>query len=81
MEAAGRRGQACNPARAGTTGRVLCAGPGRRPGQLIGKTPGLQSVYAPGSPYRIGQIVETRLLEGYANSLSGEIVLQHEAAA
>jgi tRNA-2-methylthio-N6-dimethylallyladenosine synthase len=70
-----------NISKVGTTVPVLFAEPGRRPGQLIGKTPWLQSVYAQGSPRLIGQIVETRLLEGYANSLSGEIVLQHEVAA
>jgi tRNA-2-methylthio-N6-dimethylallyladenosine synthase len=70
-----------NVSKAGTTVPVLFAEPGRRPGQLIGKTPWLQSVYAEGSPRLIGQIVETRLIEGYANSLSGEIVLQQGVAA
>ena len=77
----GRTAHAFNVSKAGTTVPVLFAEPGRRPGQLIGKTPWLQSVYAQGSPRLIGRIVETRLLEGYANSLSGEIVLQHEVAA
>ncbi len=77
----GRTAHAFNVSKAGTTVPVLFAEPGRRPGQLIGKTPWLQSVYAQGSPRLIGRIVETRLLEAYANSLSGEIVLQHEVAA
>ncbi len=77
----GRTAHAFNLSKAGTTVPVLFAEPGRRPGQLIGKTPWLQSVYAQGSPRLIGRIVETRLLEAYANSLSGEIALQHEVAA
>src|SRR5471030_1685691 len=76
-----RTAHAFNVSKVGTTVPVLFAEPGRRPGQLIGKTPWLQSVYAQGSPRLIGRIVETRLLQGYANSLSGEIVLQHEVAA
>jgi tRNA-2-methylthio-N6-dimethylallyladenosine synthase len=77
----GRTAHDFNISKKGTTVPVLFAEPGRRPGQLIGKTPWLQSVYAQGTPRLIGRIVETRLLEGYANSLSGEIVLQHEVAA
>jgi tRNA-2-methylthio-N6-dimethylallyladenosine synthase len=70
-----------NISKKGTTVPVLFYETGRKPGQIIGKTPWLQSVYAQGTPRLIGRIVETRLLEGYANSLSGEIVLQHEVAA
>ena len=77
----GRTAHEFNISKAGTTVPVLFAEAGRRPGQLIGKTPWLQSVYAHASPRLVGQIVETRLIEGYANSLSGEIVLQHEVAA
>ncbi len=76
-----RTAHSFNLSKVGTTVPVLFAEPGRRPGQLIGKTPWLQSVYAFGSPRLIGRIVETRLVEGYANSLSGEIALQHEVAA
>ncbi len=77
----GRQMHDFNIAKAGTTVPVLFAEPGRRPGQMIGKTPWLQSVYVQGSPRLAGQIVATRLVEGYANSLLGEIVLEQEAAA
>jgi tRNA-2-methylthio-N6-dimethylallyladenosine synthase len=60
---------------------VLFAEPGRRPGQLIGKTPWLQSVYVEGPQRLIGQIVETRLIAGYPNSLAGEIAIREEVAA
>jgi tRNA-2-methylthio-N6-dimethylallyladenosine synthase len=74
--------RAFNVSKVGQTVPVLLAEPGRRPGQLIGKTPWLQSVYADGNPRLIGSIVEARLVEGHANSLAGEIVTgSYEAAA
>jgi tRNA-2-methylthio-N6-dimethylallyladenosine synthase len=77
----GRQAEAFNISKAGATVPVLFAEPGRRPGQLIGKTPWLQSVYVEAPPRLIGRIVETRLIAGYANSLLGEVVQQHEVAA
>jgi tRNA-2-methylthio-N6-dimethylallyladenosine synthase len=77
----GRQAHDFNLSKAGTTVPVLFAEPGRRPGQVIGKTPWLQSVYVEGTPRLIGRIVETRLIAGYANSLLGEVVRQHEVAA
>ena len=70
----GQQARAFNISKAGMTVPVLFAEPGRKPGQLIGKTPWLQSVYAEGNARLIGRIVETRLIEGHANSLAGEIV-------
>jgi tRNA-2-methylthio-N6-dimethylallyladenosine synthase len=70
----GEQARAFNASKVGQTVPVLFAEPGRRPGQLIGKTPWLQSVYADGNPRLIGSIVEVRLVEGHANSLAGEIV-------
>ena len=77
----GRQAHDFNVSKAGTTVPVLFAEPGRRPGQLIGKTPWLQSVYVEGPQRLIGRIVETRLLAGHANSLAGEIALREEVAA
>jgi tRNA-2-methylthio-N6-dimethylallyladenosine synthase len=77
----GRQAEVFNISKAGTTVPVLFAEPGRRPGQLIGKTPWLQSVYVEATPRLIGQIVETRLIAGYANSLLGEVAERHEVAA
>jgi len=78
----GQQARAFNESKAGTTVPVLFAEPGRKPGQLIGKTPWLQSVYAEGNARLIGRIVETRLIEGHANSLAGEIVTgTYEVAA
>ncbi len=78
----GRQAREFNESKAGTSVPVLFAEPGRKPGQLIGKTPWLQSVYAEGPERLIGRIVETRLVAGHANSLAGEIVTRaYEAAA
>ncbi|UYN95450.1 MAG: tRNA (N6-isopentenyl adenosine(37)-C2)-methylthiotransferase MiaB [Enhydrobacter sp.] len=77
----GRQARAFNDSKVGQTVPVLFAEAGRKPGQVVGKTPWLQSVYADGTPRFIGRIVETRLVEGHANSLAGEIVSALEAAA
>lgn len=78
----GEQARAFNLSKVGLGVPVLFAEPGRRPGQIIGKTPWLQSVYAEGPQRLIGRIVETRLVEGHANSLAGEIVPgAYEAAA
>ncbi|MEA2802360.1 MAG: tRNA-2-methylthio-N6-dimethylallyladenosine synthase [Rhodospirillaceae bacterium] len=71
-----------NASKVGATVPVLFAEIGRKPGQIVGKTPWLQSVYAEGNPRLIGGIVAVRLTEGHANSLAGEIAVRPwEAAA
>ena len=78
----GQQARDFNISKVGPTVPVLFAETGRKPGQIIGKTPWLQSVYAEGNARLIGHIVETRLIEGHANSLAGEIVSRaYEAAA
>ncbi len=64
---------AFNETRAGAVAPVLFYERGRKPGQLIGKSPWLQSVYAEADKRLIGRMVDVRLLAGYANSLSGAI--------
>jgi tRNA-2-methylthio-N6-dimethylallyladenosine synthase len=78
----GRQARDFNVSKVGATVPVLFAEAGRKPGQIIGKTPWLQSVYAEGTPRLIGHIVDVRLTEGHANSLAGEIAVRPwEAAA
>jgi tRNA-2-methylthio-N6-dimethylallyladenosine synthase len=73
---------AFNASKVGSVAPVLFAEAGRRPGQVVGKTPWLQSVYAAGPSGLIGRIAEVRLTEAHANSLAGEImVAPYEAAA
>jgi tRNA-2-methylthio-N6-dimethylallyladenosine synthase len=74
--------RAFNASKVGQTVPVLFAEPGRKPGQLIGKTPWLQSVHAEGNARLIGHIAPARLIAGHANSLAGEIVTgAYEVAA
>ena len=78
----GRQARDFNASKVGATVPVLFAEAGRKPGQIIGKTPWLQSVYVEGNPRLIGHIVDVRLTEGHANSLAGEIAVRPwEAAA
>jgi len=78
----GQQARDFNPSKVGATVQVLFAEPGRKPGQIIGKTPWLQSVYADGPARLIGRVVDVRLVDGHANSLAGEIVVgSYEVAA
>ena len=70
----GRQAREFNASKVGATVPVLFAETGRKPGQIVGKTPWLQSVYGEGNSRLIGHIVDVRLVEGHANSLAGEIV-------
>ena len=70
----GAQARAFNDSKVGQVVPVLYAEAGRKPGQVAGKTPWLQSVHAEGPARLIGRIVETRVVAGHANSLTGEIV-------
>ena len=73
---------AFNASKVGSVVPVLFAEAGRKPGQLIGKTPWLQSVHAEGPVRLSGRITDVRLVEAHANSLAGEVVTRaYEAAA
>ncbi|KZD04217.1 tRNA-2-methylthio-N(6)-dimethylallyladenosine synthase MiaB [Oceanibaculum pacificum] len=74
---------AFNASMAGRTLPVLVEKTGKLPGQLIGKSPYLQSVVIRGNPRLIGQIVPVAIDAGYANSLSGSVepVAEMEGAA
>jgi tRNA-2-methylthio-N6-dimethylallyladenosine synthase len=63
-----------NRATVGKTLPVLLEKPGRRPGQLVGRTPYLQAVHLQSAPERIGEIAEV-LIDGVGQfSLSGTLV-------
>jgi tRNA-2-methylthio-N6-dimethylallyladenosine synthase len=70
-----------NAAKVGATVPVLFAEPGRKAGQVLGKSPWLQSVYVEGPASLIGRIASVRLAEAHAVSLAGEIVAPFEVAA
>ncbi len=59
---------------AGSVGRsvpVLVTGPGRRPGQMGGRTPCLQPVHFPGPPHLFGREVPVQIAAATPTSLSG----------
>ena len=65
---------AFNRASVGRRCGVLLERPGRRPGQLVGKSPWLQSVHLE-TDAGIGDLVEVELLSAGPNSLAGAAVL------
>ena len=52
---------------------VLFEKPGRHPGQLVGRSPYLQSVHIDAGPDRIGDIVSVRIERAEPNSLAGTV--------
>ena len=64
----------------GKTVDVLFEKPGRHQGQIIGKSPYLQAVFATGAETLIGQIVPVRIEAAAPNSLQGAVVSQDSGA-
>ncbi|MBV7266647.1 tRNA (N6-isopentenyl adenosine(37)-C2)-methylthiotransferase MiaB [Erythrobacter ani] len=64
---------AFNKSKAGETCSVLVERKGKHPGQWLGKSPWLQSVWIEGD-VRIGDMVEVDLVEAGPNSLRGELL-------
>ena len=65
---------AFNRAGVGRVMPVLFDRPGRRPGQLLGRSPWMQAVHAEAGDERLGTIAEVRVTAAHANSLSGLLV-------
>jgi len=70
--------QAFNDACVGQTMAVLLDRKGKQDGQLLGKTPYLQSVYVEASPRLFGQCVGVKIEKAFSNSLTGTIVTVEE---
>jgi tRNA-2-methylthio-N6-dimethylallyladenosine synthase len=77
----GEQQRAFNAASVGRRMPVLFQEHGRKPGQLLGKSPWLQSVHAPGDARLIGQIVDVRIAAAHSVSLAGEIVTSGPASS
>jgi tRNA-2-methylthio-N6-dimethylallyladenosine synthase len=77
----GQQQMAFNAAKVGAIVPVLFAEPGRKPGQVLGKTPWLQSVHVEAPQSLIGRVVDARIVSAHAVSLGGEIVSSLEVAA
>ncbi len=78
--AIGAQALAFNRASVGRRCDVLLDRPGRRPGQLIGKSPWLQSVFVVSPGSRIGDMVAVDLVDAQPNSLEGAPVSMSAAA-
>jgi tRNA-2-methylthio-N6-dimethylallyladenosine synthase len=70
---------AFNTATIGRTTTILLERAGRKPGQLIGKTPWLQSAVIEHEAARIGDLVEIEIMDAFANSVAARPVLQAAA--
>nr|WP_314443817.1 tRNA (N6-isopentenyl adenosine(37)-C2)-methylthiotransferase MiaB [uncultured Sphingomonas sp.] len=62
-----------NASKVGTETRILIDRVGRKPGQMIGKSPWLQSVFVD-TDAKIGDMVDVRLTAALPNSLAGELI-------
>jgi tRNA-2-methylthio-N6-dimethylallyladenosine synthase len=72
----GEQQDAFNARTVGRTVPVLFERPGRKPGQVLGRTPYLQAVHADGPARLIGQIAPVRIVEAARNSLSAALELE-----
>jgi tRNA-2-methylthio-N6-dimethylallyladenosine synthase len=66
--------RAFNRATEGKVVEVLLDRPGRQPGQLLGRSPYMQSVYVEAGALEPGVLVPVRIEAGYDNSLAGRLV-------
>lgn len=64
--------QAFNAASVGARTTVLLEKPGRKAGQLVGKSPRLQSVHVVAEGAAIGDLIEVDIVSAGPNSLAGE---------
>ena len=63
-----------NTAKIGQNVKVLATAKGKRAGQILGKSPWLQSVYFEGEDSHIGQILDVKINGASATAMSGELV-------
>jgi tRNA-2-methylthio-N6-dimethylallyladenosine synthase len=70
---------AFNEATVGKRTQVLLERAGKYPGQLIGKSPWLQSVIVENAEARIGDLVEVDIVSGGPNSLGGVVATRQAA--
>ncbi len=71
--------QAFNAGSVGKRCEILLERKGRHPGQLIGKSPWLQSVVVSNPDAAIGDLMTVDLVEAGPNSLAGEVVMREAA--
>jgi len=59
---------------------VLFTGPGRYPGQIMGRSPFLQPVHVTGQSQSIGHETMVRIVENHTNSLAGTLIQERRIA-
>ncbi|MEO1091667.1 MAG: tRNA (N6-isopentenyl adenosine(37)-C2)-methylthiotransferase MiaB [Pseudomonadota bacterium] len=69
----GEQQRAFNTATVGRTVDVLVDGHGRKPGQLVGRSPQLQAVHVDGDEALLGEIVPVRITHAFAHGLGGVV--------
>ncbi|MBL8703747.1 MAG: tRNA (N6-isopentenyl adenosine(37)-C2)-methylthiotransferase MiaB [Rhodospirillales bacterium] len=75
-----RQQEAFNARCAGRVMPVLFDRPGRRAGQVLGRSPYLQPVFVDAPEVKLGDLRDIRILAGHANSLAGALVTAQVAA-
>jgi tRNA-2-methylthio-N6-dimethylallyladenosine synthase len=71
--------QAFNEASVGRTTRLLLERKGKLDGQLIGKSPWLQSVHVIAPGLKIGDMIDVRIISAGANSVGAEALTEEVA--
>lgn len=66
--------RAFNQAAVGSVMPVLFDRSGRRPGQVMGRSPFMQAVHVAGDVSRLGALADVRITAAHPNSLSGRLV-------
>lgn len=69
-----------NAAMVGQDVAVLLTHKGRKPGQVIGRSPYQQSVVIDAPEHMIGRLVTVRILQALTNSLAGELIRENICA-
>jgi tRNA-2-methylthio-N6-dimethylallyladenosine synthase len=59
---------------------ILFTGPGRHPGQIVGRSPFLQPVHVIGTPSLIGNETMVRIVASHSNSLAGTLIQEKQIA-
>src|SRR3546814_10160092 len=72
--------QAFNQTTVGRTTRLLLERKGKLEGQLIGKSPWLQSVHVIAPGLKIGDMVDVRIVSAGANSVGAEVLMEEAAS-
>jgi tRNA-2-methylthio-N6-dimethylallyladenosine synthase len=72
--------RAFNAAKIGQTFDVLFTAKGRNEGQILGRSPWLQSVHVEGPEHLIGQLAKVTIIGTMPNSLTGQLVSAKEAS-